>query len=219
MIEWLRRQGRRVRMLSGMIAAGHTDELLYGLKVRFKKLDLEFVSVSDLGLSEARSHWYSNSGGPELARVLRQLHIGPSSRGLDLGSGKGGAVLTMADQPFTRVTGVELSPQLVEIARENARRLGLRNVNFVQSDAAAYRDLDEYTHVYMYNPFPCAVMQAVLGNFAESFGRRERPLTLVYKNPVCHDAIEASGLFAKAEQMKLGEHWWYIYRHAAPGAR
>ena len=209
----LSRQWHRVRLLAGMIAGGKSAELLYELRNRRLGLDLGFVSVKDLGLPPERAHWYSDSGGPEMRRVLDSLSIPRGSVGLDMGSGKGGAAITMARHYFDRVTGIELSASLVEIARRNAQRAGLGNLRFVHCDASAFTDLDPVTHLYLYNPFPCAVMKDVLANLGASLARRDREVVLIYRNPVCDAEVSASGLFERERELRPGEHWWHIYRH------
>lgn len=208
------RQWHRLRTALGMLARGQGARLLYELQNRRRGLDLHFVSVEQLGLPAARAHWYSDSGGPELAGVLASLRIPRGSVALDLGCGKGGAAITLA-RHFTRVTGVELAAELVDIARRNAQRSGLDNLRFVHSDASAFTALDDYTHLYLYNPFPCAVLAEVLANLRASLVRHDRELVLIYRNPVCADTVAASGLFARERELKPGEHWWYIYRHSA----
>lgn len=50
----------------------------------------------------------------------------------DLGTGSGAIALAIAsERPACRVTAVERSPGALEIARENARRLGIDNVEFL----------------------------------------------------------------------------------------
>lgn len=207
-------QWRRVRIALGMIATGQSARLLYEWRNRRRGLDLHFASVEELGLPASRAHWYSDSGGPELSRMLSSLRIPRGSVALDLGCGKGGAAITMA-RYFARVTGVELSAELARIARANAQRSGLDNLQFFHGDASAFTALDDYTHIYLYNPFPCAVLTEVLANLRHSLSRRDRELILIYRNPVCDDAVAASGLFTRERQVRPGEHWWYIYRHSA----
>jgi SAM-dependent methyltransferase len=214
-LSFLARLARRVRIAVGLLARGQGPQLLYEFRNRRRGLDLDFASVEQLGLPPARAHWYSDSGGPELSRVLDSLDIPRGSVGLDLGCGKGGAAITMARRHFVRVTGVELSAELTRIARRNAERAGLRNLTFVQADASAFTELDEFTHLYLYNPFPCAVLREVLANLATSLARRDRELLLIYRNPVCDDAVAESGLFVRERELKPAEHWWYIYRHRA----
>jgi SAM-dependent methyltransferase len=213
-MDFLARQWRRARLLLGMLASGRGSQLLYEFGNRRRGLDLGFASVEDLGLPAARAHWYSDSGGPELAGVLDSLAIPRDSVGLDLGCGKGGAAITMARRHFASVTGVELSSDLTRIAECNAQRAGLGNLRFVCSDASAFASLDTFTHIYLYNPFPCTVLAEVLENLRASLLRRERELLLIYRNPVCDDAVAASGLFNRERTLKPGQHWWYIYRHS-----
>ena len=216
MTGWRVRQAQRIRRVGSFVIAGRTNEVLYSLQNRLRKIDLDHVSVDDLGLPADRAHFHSSSGGPDCARMLRSLRIPRGCVGLDLGSGKGGAALTMARFPFDEVIGVELSDALIAVARENVARARLRNVRFVQADASEFTDLDRVTHIYMYNPFPCAVMHSVVGNLRASLARADRELTIVYKNPLCHDVIvDAPRLFEKISETLIGEHWWYVYQHQA----
>jgi 16S rRNA G966 N2-methylase RsmD len=213
MRQWLARQSHRVRLVCNALARGHGAHLWYELRNRQRGLDLKFVPVEQLGVPPSRAHWYSDSGGPDFLRILDSIAIPHGSVAVDLGSGKGGAAISMARRHFARVTGVEISPTLAQVAAENARRARLDNLDFITSDASEFTALDPYTHIYLYNPFPCAVMADVLQNLRASLSRRARPLTLIYRNPVCDAAIAASGLFRREREFKRGEHWWYIYRH------
>jgi len=197
-----------VRLLVG----GHGAELRYRLRNKWKGIDFTFASIESLGLPRDRAHYHSSSGGPSLARVFRTIGIPPGSIALDLGSGKGGAVLTLNRLGFAEVIGVELSDELIQVARRNAARLGQRNVCFIQADAGAFRDYDGVTHVYMYNPFPCEVMTQVMAHLRVSLKRAPRPMVIVYGNPVCHEVILASGLFEAGAEQHADEHAWRIYR-------
>jgi 16S rRNA G966 N2-methylase RsmD len=203
---------RNIAKAARLLRGGQAEELGYQLWNKWKGVDFEFVSLEDLGLSPDRAHFHSSSGGPTLARVFRTVGVPPGSVALDLGSGKGGAALTLSGLGFAEVIGVELSADLVHIARCNAARLKRRNVRFVQSDAAVFSDYDGVTHIYMYNPFPREVMTQVLSNLTASLRRTPRPLTLVYRNPHCHEAIATSGVFDAEAEQRPDEHAWRIYR-------
>ncbi len=120
---------------------------------------------------------------------------------MDLGCGKGGALITLAQHPFARVTGVDLSPDLLRVAGHNIRNMGLDHVDLHRVDAVEF-DLDDYDDVYLHNPFPCNVMQAVMGNLVDSIRRRPRRLTIVYNTP--HDTIVSPGGFEKVGEYPSG---------------
>jgi cyclopropane fatty-acyl-phospholipid synthase-like methyltransferase len=143
-----------------------------------------------------QSFYYVNSGGPELAKMLSALSIDRGDIIVDIGSGKGGAAITMARFAFASVVGVEISQQLVAIAQANVAKLKLGNrVHFICSDASQFTDLDQFSYVYMFNPFPCSVMSGFLQNIAASLTRRPRLLRLIYAHPICHDLIVETQLF------------------------
>lgn len=193
-----------------LLASGDSQAwryLPYQIRTKFHRLDLGWASVGESGLSHERSHWHSNSGGPDLEKLLRTLVISPSDAILDIGCGKGGAMLTLVRYPFARVDGVEISPNLARIAQENLRRCRAANSKVFCCDAADFTDLDEYTHFYMYNPFPQVIMKTVMQNIALSLKRRPRTATLIYKNPVFGDVVLGAGFRKTAETRQIHQHY------------
>jgi SAM-dependent methyltransferase len=185
--------------------------------MKLRGIDLGHVSVSALGLPPERACAHTDSGGPELAAVLRQLPLSKETAVLDLGCGKGGALITFARLGFEHIDGVELSPELCKIARRNLALLGINHVRILEGDAAQFADLDDYGAVYMYNPFPRSVVTAVVFNLAASLKRASRPFLLIYLNPTCSDAI-LTGPFEIYRQLTLGQHDVHVYRFS-PGPR
>ena len=67
-------------------------------------------------------------------QVVEKLHAG---RVLDIGTGPGKLpILIASDNPMLRVTGLDLSADMVKIASEEAQRQGLKNVEFRQGNAS-----------------------------------------------------------------------------------
>jgi release factor glutamine methyltransferase len=74
-----------------------------------------------------------------LARLAEDRGLGV----LDLGTGSGAIAIAIAhERPRARVLAADASPDALAVARENARRLGTANVEFVQSDW--YADLPRH---------------------------------------------------------------------------
>jgi SAM-dependent methyltransferase len=168
--------------------------LPYQLRMKAQGIDLRWTSLEETGLSEERCYRYSDSGGPNLEELLDRLTISPLSDSvLDIGCGKGGALISFAKYPFARVDGVEISPALSRIAQANMKKLGIRHANVFCCDAAIFTELDAYSFFYLYNPFPRDVTAAVLHNMEASLRRRLRQVTLIYKNPVFHELVLGAG--------------------------
>lgn len=127
---------------------------------------LASVQLSDIGLSGPHRCDYEPSGWLDIRRILRHGEIGPNDVFLDLGSGKGRAVLQAARFPFSRVIGVELSEDMTAIAQRNLaarrRQLRCRNVELITADVLHYPIPDDVSVVYLFNPFQGPIFDAVI---------------------------------------------------------
>jgi SAM-dependent methyltransferase len=170
---------------------------LYRFWWRLRGLDFGIVSVHELKLDPNRANYHKDGGGPLLRDVLDQLGITANDVVLDLGSGKGGAMATLARYPFKFVDGVEIAPELAAAARKNFDKLNLPQCRVFIADAAEYADLDPYTYIFMFNPFPEVVLEHVLKNLEHSLRRTPRRVRLLYSNPLHETMVLASGTFKK----------------------
>jgi SAM-dependent methyltransferase len=115
---------------------------------------------------------------------------------VDVGSGMGRVVLMAACRPFKLVAGVEISPTLHEVARENLARfdaelLHCRDIRLIRADAADYRFPRGTLAVYLYNPFRAPVLERVLDHILA----QRRDVTLLYHTPLERERIEARAGF------------------------
>ncbi len=202
---------RRARFFSKLVLTGKARYACYLMEMRLRGVDLGWQSTHDLGLAKERAHDHADSGGPELASLLRQIRLRPGCTILDLGCGKGGAMITFARSGFKRVDGIELSPELCRVARRNLGLLGLSDVHVIECDAANFVDFDGYDVVYMFNPFPEKIVSEVVSNLAVSLAGAPRSITLIYRNPVCDRAI-LNGPFERRRELTVGQHVVYIYQ-------
>jgi SAM-dependent methyltransferase len=197
-----------------LLSRGEWREFIFRVRVHVQKIDLRNTYLDELNLPEDRCHYYANSGGPHLDKVLRALQITSHDSVVDFGSGKGGALITLSRYPFARVTGVEISPELAAIAKKNLAKLRIENVTMAVCDAADFIDLDDYNYFYFFSPFPGNVMAAVIGNIAASLARAPRKATIIYFNPEYHEAVVTGSPFVKVDELHHHEHAYYIYTNS-----
>jgi len=202
-----------VKNALSLLSRGEWREFLFRVQVHMLHIDLKNCYLDELNLPEERCHYYANSGGIHLVKVLRKLNITPQDAIVDFGSGKGGALMTFTRYPFAKITGVELSPELAAIAKENFRKLKIDSINVVVGDATEYTDLDGYNYFYFFNPFPCTVMSVVMENMSSSLIRRPRKAVIIYFNPECHEAVVTHSPFVKVNEFHHHELGYIIYAY------
>ena len=139
-----------------------------------------------------------------LVRVLKDLHINNQDTILDIGCGKGSAMLGMLKFPFARVDGIELSQAISETAIRNLTKLKKQRWQIFNGDAITYKDYNAYSMLYLYHPFPKEIMRQVVANIHSSISGREQEMLVIYNNPVCHEDIVENGVFCKQREYPNG---------------
>ncbi len=119
---------------------------------------------------------------------------------VDLGCGKGRAVLMAMGLPFREVIGVELHPELARVAEANLvqwRSTGKpeRPARIVCGDATEFKFPAGPCLLYLFNPFARPVVERLLRRLEVSFGDRAGLLDVVYFNPESAEAFAESGGF------------------------
>jgi SAM-dependent methyltransferase len=189
-------------------------KLWWSQKLKARGVDLDFVSNEELGLNVEVSGAHAVSPGFEIERILRELKIPPGSSIIDMGCGKGITLITFARFPgFSRIAGCDISPELIDIAEKNLLRLGIKGAALYCCDAAAFTGFDDFDYVYLFNPFYGEPFDRMMDNLTKSLIRSPRPLTIVYRNPSCHETVVASGDFVKQREFVGGQHPYFIYCH------
>lgn len=112
------------------------------------------------------------------------------SHALDYGSGKGYLLHLLArSERFTSVRGIEILPELCDIAEANLEALGDDDVVIECADAREYSSIDDIDTFIMFNPFPEPAMVGVVEQIKQSFVRRERTACIAYINNVHEECI------------------------------
>jgi SAM-dependent methyltransferase len=116
-----------------------------------------------------------------LTRALELLPEATSSfTFLDIGCGKGRALLIAAEFGFPKILGIELSPDLCRIAQSNTRRHP--HIEIRQQDAAALTFPPTPLVIFLYHPFLAPVLRRVLNNLDRHHRANPQPTYLLYAN-------------------------------------
>jgi SAM-dependent methyltransferase len=119
---------------------------------------------------------------------------------IDIGCGKGRAVLLASEYGFREVVGIELNPSLAAIAQANAElwtaaAKGRSPIRIKQGDALDLVFPPGPCVVFLFNPFGAELMQRVASRMAAEFHGRPADLEVLYYKP------EQAGAFAESFQI------------------
>jgi hypothetical protein len=108
---------------------------------------------------------------------------------IDLGSGKGRALLLASQFPFKKIVGVEFVPELSSTATANISRFNppwkvCKEIESINEDAGKFEYPSDPLVVYIYNPFLAPVMKKCLKHLSSSLEKQPREVYLIYGNPV-----------------------------------
>ncbi len=133
--------------------------------------------------------------------TLPNARLLPAYTFVDIGAGKGRALLLAAEAPFRRVIGVELNEDLARTARQNVARWNGHarpgaKVRVMQNDAMQFRWPRGPLLVYLYNPFACELVERLAEKLAGSAAPLSGLIDVLYVNPTCADVLSRQGKFS-----------------------
>ncbi|HEX8805619.1 MAG TPA: class I SAM-dependent methyltransferase [Candidatus Aquilonibacter sp.] len=155
--------------------------------------DLDPEAVGDAGAHATHYEAVPVTDFRELIALVPKIAI-PNATFVDVGAGMGRAMILAARYPFKQVLGIEVSPGLYEVAKENlatARERGLRcnDIRLVRDDARIAHYPPGDLVVFLFNPFDAEALRTTLATVA---ARHDRGDTwLLYHTPVERAVFDA----------------------------
>jgi SAM-dependent methyltransferase len=123
---------------------------------------------------------------------------------LDIGAGKGRAMLLASRFPFLRVEGVELSPALATIASANvslwqqdARAEALAPLRLYNADATKHPLPIEPTLAFLFHPFELPILRRFLRHVEKSLAAKPHPFDLLYINAEHNSLLDRHPAFTR----------------------
>jgi SAM-dependent methyltransferase len=107
---------------------------------------------------------------------------------IDFGSGKGRAVLLAATFPFQKVIGVEFSPELHAVARQNLQKFRMedrksKDVELICMDVADYQLPESPLVLFLNHPFERPMMGDFVEKVKRSYASHPRRMVVLYFEP------------------------------------
>jgi SAM-dependent methyltransferase len=174
---------------------------------------------------KTKVHFYVPTTASVIYEILRALP--PRQQDLiflDMGSGKGRALLIASEFPFKKIIGIEISEQLHRIAEENVKRYRpatqqCRDIDLICGDVLDYAYGDDPIVLFLFDPFGRDILIEVIAKLEASLKAKPREAFVVYVYPQFEDVLQNS---TKLRKMKSGGPQWQpwsqyvIYAHPAP---
>ncbi len=190
---------------------GRLFDTTYGTDTAGKILSQDMKTASPL-VSQASS--YLGVTPDRVHAAVKATGIDPGDfTFIDLGCGKGRALLVAAQMGFSTVIGVEFAEELVEIAKRNIAIMGFRNASVVAGDAGAYQFPPGDLVVFLHNPFWIPVMKRMVENLGRAPFRR---LFVIYLTPKIPEALDAAAFLEPIPAPDDPPHGMRLYRGRSP---
>jgi SAM-dependent methyltransferase len=172
---------------------------------------------SEIHVYEATPAWL-------IREILGSIPLQPhKSVFVDMGSGKGRALLVASEFPFAKIVGVEISRELHQVAEENIKRYRPASQQCTTfslhcMNAVEYTFGPEPLVLFLFNPFGQDTVRSILANLEASLRATPREVFVVYIN-ARFEALARSAPFLR--RVRKGGAWWrpwnqYVTYAASP---
>ncbi|MGP8258517.1 MAG: class I SAM-dependent methyltransferase [Acidobacteriaceae bacterium] len=127
---------------------------------------------------------------------------------IDVGAGKGRAVLVASEYRFRKVVGIELNPELAATAQQNVEHWTrthredptaalLAPIELYEQDALDFELPQTPTVLFLFHPFEAPVLKQLLRRIETQFANRPGTLDLLYVNAECANVIDRNPAFTQ----------------------
>ena len=144
------------------------------------------VALGDLGIDNAEQHDHMPMGYTHIWAALRAIPVEPRlCTFIDFGCGMGRAIVAAATLPYRQIIGIEISDQLLGLAKRNIDGMRCRktaDIRLIAADASRFEIPATVNLMYFYNPFRGHVLEKVVENIRASFEQTPRPIHIVFFN-------------------------------------
>lgn len=177
---------------------------------------IQYTTSSDALHSGGENWHYHGCAWPSTHFALKALQPNATDVFVDLGSGKGRALLIAGRLPYGRVVGVDFDAELARLAQSNVDRARPKmRAGVVTCETANVLDWefpDDASTVFLFNPFLGQTFRLAVARIFDSFDRNPRPVHIVYQHPWEHDWLVSTGRIVVENVRPMAwldpRRWW-----------
>jgi SAM-dependent methyltransferase len=143
--------------------------------------------------SNTYANGYLGIAPSALTQAISQLPFDPRDfTFIDLGCGKGRAVMVATQFPFRQIIGVEISPELCATARTNIARnpVWAGRISILEQDASTYTFPETPLLIFLYHPFLPPLLRRVLANLERQLRQTSRETWVIYADNPGYRVLE-----------------------------
>ena len=170
------------------------------------------------------AYFYVATTASLIYEILNSLALSPDTFAfVDMGSGKGRALLIASEFAFAKIVGVELSANLHRIAQENIKLYSpasqpCTNFELNCMNVVDYKYGPEPVVLFLFDPFGRETVRSVIANLEASLSENPREAYVVYVYPQFEDVLQGSRMLRRVREG--GPPWrpWsrYVVYAASP---
>ena len=159
--------------------------------------------VARKGIDTSHATIYMPAGYYMLEKLLGEINTLPHNKHfLDIGCGKGRAMVVAAHYGFTHISGIDFSKEFCLHTESLMKQLTFQPLTTAvhHCDAFYYRIPKDIEVIFLFNPFDDVMMSGVVENILISQEERNRDIYVIYLNP------QQKILFTEAGFQVIYEH-------------
>ena len=152
------------------------------------------------------AYFYVATTASLIYEILNSLALQPDTFAfVDMGSGKGRALLVASEFAFAKIVGIELSAHLHRTAEENIKRYSPASQQCTAFELHCMNVVDyaygpEPLVLFLFDPFGRETLRSVIANLEASLRATPREAFVVYIHPQFEDVLQSSRVLRRVKE-------------------
>jgi len=168
----------------------------------------ELKHLQEKGIDISHSTIYMPVNYYMLEKMMTEMSKLPHQKNfLDIGCGKGRAMVVAAHYGFKKIAGIDISKEFVDETKRNLavvqQKFPQASLDVMLQDAFYYHIPADISVIFIFNPFDEVIMSGVVENILISQEKNPRTIWVIYINPLYENLFLDRGFVKTLSHKKL----------------